>query len=399
MDLGYSAEDEAFRAEVRAFLAARLPKALAAKVIAGHELDKGDMQGWQAILAAQGWGAPGWPTQFGGTGWSPVRQFIFEEECAMAGAPRLLPFGLKMVGPVIMAFGSPEQQARFLPRILTGEDWWCQGYSEPGSGSDLASLRTRAERRGESYVVNGQKTWTTMAQHADWIFCLVRTDSAARPQQGISFLLIDMRSKGVSVRPIRLMDGGVEVNEVFFDDVEVPVENRIGEENRGWTYAKFLLGHERTNIAQVGLSRRALHDMKALAAQERLDGRPLVDDPLFAARVAETEIALDILEITNLRVICEDAKGKGAGGPAASLLKIRGTEIGQQISELAMQALGEAAMPFDRARMVGAPQGNLDDPTMATPVAAEYITLRKTSIYGGSNEIQKNIIAQGALGG
>ncbi|MBL8589230.1 MAG: acyl-CoA dehydrogenase family protein [Methylobacteriaceae bacterium] len=400
MDLAYDAEDEAFRLEVRQFVERSLPDAIRRKVIAGHELDKADMAGWQRILHGRGWGAPNWPVAFGGAGWSPVRQFIFDEECAMGGAPRLLPFGLKMVGPVIMAFGSPAQQQRFLPGMMSGEDWWCQGYSEPGAGSDLASLRTRAERRGDVYVVNGQKTWTTMAQHADWMFCLVRTDASAKPQQGISFLLIDMRSKGVTVRPIRLMDGGCEVNEVFLDNVEVPLDQRVGEENKGWTYAKYLLGHERTNIAQVGLSRRAIADLKTLAGDERVDGRPLMEDPLYAARLAETEIALDILEITNLRVVCEDAKGAGkTPGPAASILKLRGTEIGQAISELAIDALGENALPFDRSRMVGEVAGNLADPAAtATPVAAEYLTLRKTSIYGGSNEIQKNIIAQSVLG-
>ncbi len=400
MNLTYDDADEAFRREVRAFVAAALPQATRRKVLGGFELDKDDMQGWQKALHAQGWGAPSWPKQFGGTGWSPVRQFIFDEECAMAGAPRLLPFGLKMVAPVLMAFGSPEQQKRFLPAIMSGEDWWCQGYSEPGSGSDLASLRTRAERRGDVYVVNGQKTWTTMAQHADWMFCLVRTDASAKPQSGISFLLIDMRSKGVTVRPIKLMDGGCEVNEVFLDDVEVPVALRVGEENKGWTYAKYLLGHERTNIAGVGLSRRAVADLKELAARETIDGAPALADPLFAARLAETEIALDILEVTNLRVISEDAKGdKRAPGPAASILKLRGTEIGQAISELAMQALGENAMPFDREKMVGEVGGNREDAAaLATPVAAEYLTLRKTTIYGGSNEIQKNIIAQTVLG-
>ncbi|MBK9083395.1 MAG: acyl-CoA dehydrogenase family protein [Rhizobiales bacterium] len=400
MNLSYDDADEAFRGEVRAFVAAALPEATRRKVLGGFELDKHDMQGWQKALHRQGWGAPSWPKAFGGPGWTPVRQFIFDEECAMAGAPRLLPFGLKMVAPVLMAFGSPEQQQRFLPAIMSGEDWWCQGYSEPGSGSDLASLRTRAERRGDVYVVNGQKTWTTMAQYADWMFCLVRTDAAAKPQAGISFLLIDMRSKGVTVRPIRLMDGGCEVNEVFLDDVEVPVSLRVGEENKGWTYAKYLLGHERTNIAGVGLSRRAVADLKELAARETIDGAPALADPLFAARLAEAEIALDILEITNLRVISEDAKGDRRGpGPAASILKLRGTEIGQAISELAMQAMGENAMPFDRDRMVGEVAGNRDDAAAAaTPVAAEYLTLRKTTIYGGSNEIQKNIIAQTVLG-
>jgi alkylation response protein AidB-like acyl-CoA dehydrogenase len=293
-----------------------------------------------------------------------------------------------------MTFGNAAQQQRFLPRIASAQDFWCQGYSEPGSGSDLASLKTRAERRGDHYVVNGQKTWITLAQWADWIFCLVRTDPAARAQSGISFLLIDMKTKGISVRPIITMDGGHEVNEVWFEDVEVPVENLVGEENKGWTYAKFLLGHERTNIADVGTSKREVQRLKQIAAQERKHGKPLLEDPAFAARIALVEIELMALEITILRVLSAEAARK-APGPEASLLKIKGTEIQQALSELMMQAMGPYALSFERDPEA---QGELAGPAFAGQLSATYCNFRKTSIYGGSNEIQKNIISQRLLG-
>ena len=397
MRLDYTPEEEGFRQTVRAFLAEKLPHEIAAKVRGGLHLDKADMQLWQKLLHARGWGAPGWPKEHGGPGFTPVEEFIFEEECALAGAPRQLPFGLKMVAPVLMAFGTKEQCARFLPRIASGEDWWCQGYSEPGAGSDLASLRCKAERDGDNYIVNGQKTWTTLAQHADWIFCLVRTDPAAKPQAGISFLLIDMKSPGIAVKPIILMDGAHEVNEVFFDAVRVPVANRVGEENKGWTYAKFLLGHERVNIAGVGVSKRELARVKELARHETRHGKPLLQDPLFAARLAESEIALMLLEVTNLRVIAGGAHGESPG-PAASVLKLRGTEIHQALSELALETLGPAALAFDdRARHLGAAV-NEADPAATSAIPGHYMNLRKVSIYGGSNQIQKSIIAQSVLG-
>ena len=399
MQLDYSPQENEFRANVRAFFKDHLPPAISHKVKSGFHLDKDDLVAWQRILHKKGWGAIGWPQKFGGPGFSPIEAFIFDEEGAAAGAPRQLPFGLKMVAPVIMAFGSKEQCARFLPRIAAGEDWWCQGYSEPGSGSDLASLRCKAERKGDTYVVNGQKTWTTLGQFADWIFCLVRTDATGKPQAGISFLLIDMKSKGITVKPIVLIDGSREVNEVFFDNVEVPVGNRIGEENKGWTYAKYLLGHERTNIAGVGVSKRELSEVKEFAAREMRRGKPLADDPLFAARVAETEIALMMLEVTNLRVTCEDAKGGGKGpGTAASVLKLRGTEIHQAISELAMAVYGQNVLPYDDAARFASHPTNETDPVAHSPVAGQYMNLRKVSIYGGSNQIQKNIIAQTVLG-
>ncbi len=397
MDLTFTPEEQAFREEVRLFLEQRLPAPTRRYVLEGLHVPPAETVAWQRLLHRHGWGGPNWPAEFGGTGWDPVRQYIFEEECAAAGAPRLLPFGLKMVGPVIMRFGSEAQQRRFLPRILSGEDWWCQGYSEPEAGSDLASLRTRAERRGDHYLVNGQKTWITLAQHADWIFCLVRTDRAAKPQAGISFLLVDMKSPGVTVRPIIMLDGGHEVNEVWFEDVSVPVENLVGEENRGWTYAKFLLGHERANIAGIGASKRELERLKRIAASERKHGRPLAEDPAFAARLAQVEIDLMALEITNLRVLSAEAEQR-TPGPEASLLKIKGTEIQQALTELMLQAVGPYALPFRVEALDGGFQGEPVGPEYAAPLAATYCNMRKASIYGGSNEIQKNIIAQLILG-
>jgi len=294
-----------------------------------------------------------------------------------------------------MAFGSQQQKDYYLPRILSCEDWWCQGYSEPGAGSDLAALKTSAVRDGDDYIVNGQKTWTTLAQHADMIFCLVRTDPGVRKQEGISFLLIDMRSPGVTVRPIAMLDEDHEVNEVFFDDVKVPVANLVGQENRGWTYAKYLLGHERTGIAAVGRSKRELAFVKRLALREQKRGRPLLDDPLFGAKVAALDIELMALEMTVLRVL---ARGEAAPGPEASMLKIKGTEIQQALTELMVEAAGPLALPFDPAYLGGASEHAIAGDDDAAPLAAYYFNYRKTSIYGGSNEIQRNIISQMILG-
>jgi len=384
VNLDFTDAENAFRAEVRAFVRDTLPDTIRDKVASGLHLTRDEHLQWQRILFARGWSGPGWPKQFGGPGWSPVEQYIFEEECALGGAPRLIPFGMKMVAPVIMAFGNKAQQERFLPKILSAEEWWCQGYSEPGAGSDLASLRTRAVRKEDKYIVTGQKTWNTLGQYADWIFCLVRTDPEAKAQRGISFLLIDMKSPGVTLRPIVTLDGAHEVNEIWFEDVEVPVENLVGEENKGWTCAKFLLGHERSNIAGIGIAKRELARAKRIAAAETKRGKPLLSDPLFAARLAEIEIDLMALEITNLRVLSAEAENK-APGPESSILKIKGTEIQQAISELIMQAVGPYALPF-----AGAAPG----PAHAANRAAQYLNLRKLSIYGGSNEIQKNIVAQ-----
>jgi alkylation response protein AidB-like acyl-CoA dehydrogenase len=398
MDLNFTPAELAFRDEVRSFLRDQLPADIAQRVKSGLALRAEDYTRWQKILFQRGWGAPGWPKQFGGPGWGPVEMHIFDEEAAAAGAPRTIPFGLKMVAPVIMAFGSPAQQQRFLPGILNGEVWWCQGYSEPGAGSDLASLKTRAERQGDHYIVNGQKTWNTLGQYADWIFCLVRTDpNAPKQQQGISFLLIDMKTPGITVRPIITMDGAREVNEVWFENVKVPVENRIGEENKGWTYAKFLLGHERTNIAGVGASKRELGRLKDIARKETKNGRPLLEDPLFAARVAQVEMELMALEITNLRALSAESE-KRAPGPEASILKIKGTEIQQALTELMMYAVGPYALPFERHSIEEGDLGSAAGPEYAAPLAATYCNVRKVTIYGGSNEIQRNIIAQMILG-
>ncbi|GAB3444324.1 acyl-CoA dehydrogenase family protein [Massilia solisilvae] len=395
MDLDYTEEDRAFRDQVRAFLAEHLPADLQHKVRSHLRLSRDDIVRWHKILYKQGWVAPGWPREYGGPGWTPVQRHIFEEECAAAGTPPVMPFGVNMVAPVIMAFGSQAQKDYYLPRILSCEDWWCQGYSEPGSGSDLASLKTSAVRDGDHYIVNGQKTWTTLAQHADMIFCLVRTDPNVRKQEGISFLLIDMRSPGVTVRPIIMLDEDHEVNEVFFDNVRVPVANLVGQENKGWTYAKYLLGHERTGIAAVGRSKRELAFLKRLAAREQKNGRPLIEDPLFAARLAALEIELMALEMTVLRVL---AKADRAPGPEASVLKVRGTDIQQMLTELMVEAAGPMALPFDPAYLEGEAAHSVAGDDEAAPLASYYFNYRKTSIYGGSNEIQRNIISQMILG-
>ena len=318
MDLNSTPEELAFRQEARDFVTTALPPDIRHKVFNNLILERDDYVRWQQILHAKGWGGAAWKKEFGGTGWSTVQQYIFEEECAAAGAPRTIPFGLKMVAPVIMQYGSPAQQERFLPNILAAREWWCQGYSEPGSGSDLASVKTRAVRDGAHYIINGQKTWTTHGQYADWIFCLVRTDPQAEPQRGISFLLIDMKSPGISVRPIITMDGAHEVNEVWLEDVRVPAANLVGEENAGWTYAKFLLGHERTNIAGIGIAKRELARLKRIAALGTKNGKPLTKDTLFAARIAQVEIDLTALEITNLRVLAAARWPRSIPSPVAA---------------------------------------------------------------------------------
>ncbi|GAA6202678.1 acyl-CoA dehydrogenase family protein [Aquicoccus sp. SU-CL01552] len=396
MDLSYSPEEQAFRDEVRAFLRDDLPKELTDKVRSGAELGKADIERWHAILNARGWLAQNWPKEFGGAEWNAVQRYIFEEEAALADAPRIVPFGLSMLAPVLQKFGSKEQQDYYLPRILNGEDWWCQGYSEPGAGSDLASLKTRAVRDGDHYIVNGQKTWTTLGQHANKIFCLVRTDPDVKQQEGISFLLIDMDTPGIEVRPIILLDGTPEVNEVFFNDVKVPVENLVGEENKGWTYAKYLLTHERTNIAGVGFSQAGLDAVKRIARAEMAGGRPLIENPHFAARLARVEIDLMAMSTTNLRIISQAAAGQ-APGVESSMLKVKGTIIRQEINDLARRAVGPYAMPFASEAVEGdnAPIG----PEYAAPLAADYFNNRKLSIFGGSNEIQRGIIAKVKMGG
>ncbi len=397
MDLNFTPQEEAFRGEVRAFLGHKLSAELSAKVRAGEHLSKAEMEGWHATLNARGWLANHWPEEWGGPGWSAVEKFIFENECALAHAPRIVPFGVSMLGPVLMKYASQAQKAHWLPRILDGSDWWCQGYSEPGSGSDLASVKTTAVREGDHYIVNGQKTWTTLGQYANMIFCLVRTDREAKAQSGISFLLVDMNSPGVEIRPIITLDGAHEVNEVFFTDVKVPAENLVGEENKGWTYAKYLLTYERTNIAGVGFSVAALEKLKVVADRVFCNGKPLSHDALFSARLAKVEIDLENMKTTNLRVIAAVAGG-GAPGAESSMLKIRGTEIRQEILSLTRRAMGPYAAPFFQEKQEDTSHlSPLGDEAAAT-AACMYFNNRKLSIFGGSNEIQKNIISKMILG-
>ena len=392
MDLNFTPEELAFRAEVRQWVAESLPKDLSHKVFNSLRLSRDDMQRWAKILGKKGWLGYGWPTQFGGPGWNAVQKHLFEEECALAGAPRIIPFGPVMVAPVIQAFGNAEQQQRFLPGIASGEVWWSQGYSEPGSGSDLASLKTRAERQGNKYLVNGQKTWTTLGQYGEWIFCLVRTSTEGKPQTGISFLLIDMKSPGITVRPIITMDGEHEVNEVFFDNVEVPVENLIGEENKGWTYAKHLLAHERTNIADVNRAKRELERVKRIAKAEGV-----YDDQRFRDQIALLEVDIVALEMMVLRVLSAEKNGKQSLD-VAGLLKIRGSEIQQRYAELMMLATGPATLAYQHEAMEAGWQGDFADAAVCAPLAGTYFNMRKTTIYGGSNEVQRNIVAQTVLG-
>ncbi len=402
MDLAFTPDELKFRDEIRAWVKDALPKALADKVHQAQRLTRDDMQSWARILGKKGWLGYGWPKQFGGPGWTAVQKHLFEEELAMAGAPRIVPFGPVMVAPVIMAYGSPEQQKRFLPGIASGEVWWSQGYSEPGSGSDLASVRTKAERKGDKYIVNGQKTWTTLGQHGEWMFNLVRTSSEGKPQTGISFLLIDMKSPGVSVRPIKLLDGECEVNDVFFDNVEVPAENLIGEENKGWTYAKHLLSHERTNIADVNRAKRELERLKRIAKTEGV-----YDDMRFRDQIGLLEVDIVALEMLVLRVLSAEKSGRNALD-IAGLLKIKGSEIQQRYTELMMLAAGPFSLPYiweameagwqgDQAAAAGL-QGFPGGAVANATLAASYFNYRKTTIYGGSNEVQRNIVAQTVLG-
>ena len=392
MDLDFTPEQQAFRADIRAWVAANLPEDIAYKVHNGLRQSRDDLQRWARILGGKGWLGYGWPKEFGGPGWDAIERHLFEEECALAGAPRIVPFGPVMVAPVIMAFGSPEQQKKFLPGIASGDVWWSQGYSEPGSGSDLASVKTRAIREGDKYIVNGQKTWTTLGQYGEWIFCLVRTSTEGKPQTGISFLLIDMKSPGVTVRPIVLMDGEAEVNEVFFDNVEVPVANLVGEENKGWTYAKHLLAHERTNIADVNRAKRELERVKRIAKAEGV-----YDEGRFRDEIARLEVDVVALEMLVLRVLSAEKSGKQSLD-IAGLLKIRGSEIQQRYSELMMLAAGPATVPLRKEAMEAGWQAELAGGEFVAPLAATYFNMRKTTIYGGSNEVQRNIVAQTVLG-
>ena len=395
MNLTWTPQERLFREEVRAFATDKLPQDIRDKVLRHQRLERDDYVRWHNILADQGWGAPNWPVEHGGTGWNALQRLIFEVECFKAGAPRLLPFGLSMIGPVLMKYGSAEQQASLLPRIIRVEDWWCQGYSEPGSGSDLASLSTRAVRDGDDYIVNGQKTWTTLAQYADWMFCLVRTDPEARAQRGISMLLLDMRTPGVTVRPIRTLDGGHDVNEVWLENVRVPATNLVGVENQGWTYAKYLLGHERTGIAGLGHCHRELGILKRMAADASSRGKPLLSDSRFRDRISRIEVDIMALEMLLLRVA---SSNDGTPGPEASVLKIRGSEIQQDLAMLQMEVAGPDAWPYDPDWLEAGNGYSGPGPEMAAAAGAGYADMRKTSIYGGTTEVQKGIIARLVLG-
>jgi pimeloyl-CoA dehydrogenase large subunit len=401
MDLRFTGEELAFRDEVRTFFKENLPPAIREKLKEGRHTSKDELVQWTRILNKKGWAVSHWPKEYGGTGWTPVQQYIFLDELQQAPAPSPLPFGVSMVGPVIYTFGSDAQKQQFLPRIANLDDWWCQGFSEPGAGSDLASLKTTAKRDGDQYVINGQKTWTTLAQYADWIFVLARTDmAAAKRQEGISFILVDMKTPGITVRPIVTIDGGAEVNEVFFDDVRVPIENRVGEENKGWDYAKFLLGNERVGIARVGVSKERLRRIRELASAQMDHGRPLIEVPRFREKLVAVEVELKALEMTQLRVVAAEAKrAKGKPDPASSILKIKGSEIQQATTELLMEVVGPYALPY---RQEHEEEEGWNEPPIgpdwASTIAPTYFNTRKVSIYGGSNEIQKNIIAKAILG-
>lgn len=393
MDINFSAEDVAFRDEVREFFDKEYDSEVSKRQADNHSSDyKSSIVAWQKKLHAKGWIAPDWPVEYGGTGWSSTQKYIYETERGLAGIPDVIPFGLKMVAPVIYTFGTEEQKARFLPRILSSDDWWCQGYSEPGAGSDLAALTTSAEYAGDNYIVNGRKIWTTLAQFADWIFCLVRTSKGVRRQEGISFLLIDMKSPGITVKPIIAIDGQHSLNEVLFENVLVPTENLIGEQDKGWTYAKALLAHERTGMAEVADSKRMLDQLKLRAAAEVNSGKPMIEDPVFQMRLSDIEMELMALEYTELRVFASMASG-GMPGPESSLLKIKGTEISQSIHELQLQLASYYG---------GALQGELSSEVLghnfATEARGKYMYGRAATIYGGSNEVQRNVIAKAVLG-
>jgi pimeloyl-CoA dehydrogenase large subunit len=398
MDLRFTDEENAFRDEVRSFMQREIPAEIRRKVSEGHELEREELVRCQRILNARGWAVPRWPVEWGGQRWTPVQHYIFLEEMQLNCVPQPLAFNTDMVGPVIAHFGSAEQKQRFLPRAANLDDWWCQGFSEPGSGSDLASLRTKAVRQGDHYIVSGQKTWTTLAQLADWIFCLVRTDPAAKKQEGISFLLIDMKAPGVVVRPIITIDGRHEVNEVFFDDVRVPVDNLVGQENKGWDYAKFLLGHERVGIARIGSTKQRLARIKRIAQGTPAGEGTVWDNPAFQARLTLAEVELKALEITQMRYIAGEGGAAGPNNAAASILKIKGSELQQTATELLVEAAGPHALTFMERHGGERSNDPLAELEWASLATQNYFNMRKVSIFSGSNEIQHNIIAKMALG-
>ena len=397
MDLSFTPEERAFRAEMREFFTTQIPERIREEVQRGEHVSREDQVTAQRILNAAGLAVPHWPKEFGGRDWTPVQMYIYQDEMQQACVPPPLGFNTNMVGPVIAQFGSEAHKQRFLPATANLDIWWCQGFSEPGAGSDLASLGTTAVRDGDHYVVNGQKTWTTLGQYADWIFCLARTDRSAKKQMGISFILIDMTSPGITVRPIQTIDGGVEVNEVWFDEVRVPVENLVGEENKGWDYAKFLLGNERTGIARVGVSKARIRRIKQLAALERVGDITMLDEPHFRQKLAAVEVELKALEITQLRVVADERnRERDKPNPASSILKLKGSELQQATTELLMDVVGPYILPYDDH------EDGSNEPPVGPAYAAEaaptYFNWRKISIYGGSNEIQRNIVAKAILG-
>jgi pimeloyl-CoA dehydrogenase large subunit len=401
MDLRFSPEENAFRQELRAFFCSAVPESIRNKVSEDRRLSKEELVASHKALHAKGLAVPHWPKEWGGSDWTPIQHYIYTEELQYNGVPQPLPFNVAMCGPVIINFGTDEQKKRFLPRMASLDDWWCQGFSEPGAGSDLAGLKTTAVRQGDHYIVNGQKTWTTLAQHADWIFCLVRTDPAAKKQLGISFLLIDMKTPGITVRPIQTIDGGREVNETFFDDVKVPVENLVGQENRGWDCAKFLLGNERTGIARIGYSKQRIQRIRELAGRVMAGDRPLLADERFREKLAAVEVELKALEMTQMRILSEDRhRTDKKPNPMSSILKIKGSEIQQATTALALEVAGPLALPYQPEH--ADPELGHNEPPMdlewAAPAAPAYFNYRKVSIYGGSNEIQRNILAKAVLG-
>jgi pimeloyl-CoA dehydrogenase large subunit len=401
MDLRFSPAENAFRENMRRFFSTEVPAAIRQKVAEGRHLEKAEIVAAHKALHKKGYAVPHWPKEWGGADWTAVEHYIYTEELQFNCVPPPLAFNVSMCGPVIIAFGTETQKQRFLPRMAALDDWWCQGFSEPGAGSDLASLSTTAVRKGDHYIVNGQKTWTTLAQYADWIFCLCRTDPSAKKQLGISFILIDMRTPGITVRPIVTIDGGREVNEVFFDDVKVPVDNLVGQEHRGWDCAKFLLGNERTGIARVGYSKQRIQRIKELAARVHAADRPLIEDERFREKIAAVEVELKALEMTQMRVLAEDRRRtNNMPNPKSSILKIKGSEIQQATSELLLEIAGPLALAYRPEPDDAAFDSNeaLTDSDWATPTAPGYFNYRKVSIYGGSNEIQRNIIAKAVLG-
>jgi alkylation response protein AidB-like acyl-CoA dehydrogenase len=397
MDMSFSAADRAFRDEVRDFLARKLPADVAHKVQAGFQVSRAETMHWHKTLYEQGWVAPNWPVEHGGPGWSVTQKYIWDEESTLAGAPRLIMFGITMCGPVLMGFGTPEQKRHYLPRILSGEHIWCQGYSEPGSGSDLASLKCKAELVGDEVVINGSKIWTTSAHHANMIFCLVRTSSKGKRQEGITFILVDMATPGIEVRPLITIEGLHEVNQVFFTDVRVPRDNIVGEVDKGWTVAKYLLGHERMSGGALGTQKKLLAQLKQLAGEQLSDGARLIEDATFARKIAEAEIELMTLEVFMLRLLAAVSADREMGAEA-SIVKIRRTEVHQKLTELKLEAAGYYGQPFVKQALI---DGWNEEPIgfeHANALAPSYFNNRKLTIFAGSNEIQHNVIAKGVLG-